>query len=310
MSRPDLEALLQSPLDDDREPSGWGSAALGLVAAVVAVVGLSLALGLWTTAEEAPPGAASGPEPPASGSVVEPASPFPDGFSAISASVGMKAVAMVVEEAGVVVSFAAATERGSDPLTTPAPLGGRWQIEGTDGSVVGASRLIYDRAHSGVVGAAFPELPNEGDVVRMTERWDPDERSGSSEIPFTGTPFTTTDAVDIDVGDGVRLGLSQVDLGRHLGRIVWTLSGPGEPTGITSFDVLMIDQEGVVVGNYVSMPGPRDPTQSAGVVDLFWDQGFNVHPDEGSTVRVTATLQLVSPEAVDVVFDLTLVPSE
>jgi len=307
MSGPDFETLLRSPLDDEPVPNGWGSAVLGLIGAGIAVLGLSFVLGLWTTTGENPP---TTPAVDATADApIERQSPYPIGFSDIGGSVAMKPVGAVTGEGGFTVSFSMVTSRGAEPPTTPAPLGGRWQLENSDGSVIGAARLVYDRAHTGIVGAAFPELPSEGDVLRMTERWDPDERTGSSDIPFTATPFTTTSAVSIDLGGDVALRLTRIDLGRHLGRILWSLSGTDGPRGVATFDVEIVDQNGETVGTYLSMPSHRDPTQSAGIVDLFWSQGFNVHPDDGSVVRIAATVQLVSPEPVDVVFDLASIPS-
>ncbi len=84
--------------------------------------------------------------------------------------------------------------------------------------------------------------------------------------------------VQLDV-DQVRDRWNRIDFGRHLGRILWSLSGSGNPTGISAFKIQMIDQQGQTVGGYLSMPSPRDPTRSAGLVDLFWDRGFNAHPD-------------------------------
>jgi len=220
----------------------------------------------------------------------------------------MKPVAVVTGDTGFTVSFATVSGRGSDPAATPGPLGGRWQIESISGTVAGTTRLVYDRVHTGVIGTEFPGYPSDGDVIHMTERWDPDERTSSLEIPFTGTPFSTTATPELDLGDGVTLRLDHLDLGRHLGRIAWTLSGAIHPDGVADFDVEIVNDEGESVGAYLSMPTPRLP-RSVGGVDLFWDRGFNVHPDEGSVVRITTTVLLVSPESVDVVFELDSVPS-
>ena len=306
---PNFETLLRSPLDDESESNGWGSAVLGLVGGGVAVVGLSFILGLWTT----PTGATS--TSPATDTVssatnesVEAANRYPDGFTDVGGSVAMKPVAVVTGDTGFIVSFATAAGRGTDPATTPDPLGGRWQIESVDGSVASTTQLIYDRRHTGVIGAEFSGYPSEGDVIRMTERWDPGERAASLEVPFTGTPFSTTGAPELDFGDGVTLRLNRLELGRHLGQIAWSLSGASRQGGVAAFDVEIVNNEGESVGAYRSMPIPREPA-TAGDVGLFWDRGFNVHPDEGSVVRITATVMLVSPQSVDVVFELDSVPS-
>ncbi len=309
MSSPDFETLLRSPLDDEPESKGWGSAVLGLIAGSVGVIGLSFILGLWATPGETPATMVTEAVVSATDSPGELTNSFPNGFSEIGGSIAMKPTATVAGDTGFIVSFATATNRDADPETTPVPLGGRWQLESTSGSVASAARLVYDRLHTGVIGVEFAGYPSDGDILRMTERWDPDERTGSASFSFTGTPFTTTDAVNIDLGDDVALHLTRVELGRHLGRIVWTLSGFGEPTGVAAFAVAIINQQGATVGDYVSMPSLRDPTRSSGVVDLFWDRGFNAHPDEGNIVEITASVQLVSPEPIDVVFDLETVPS-
>lgn len=309
MSGPDFETLLRSPLDDERESTGWGSAVLGLIAGGAGVIGLSFILGLWITPDEIPVTPVTDDVASATESTGEFSNSFPDGFSEVGGSVAMKPTATVDGNTGFIVSFATATHRDSDPETTPVLLGGRWQLESAGGSVTGATRLVYDRLHTGVIGVEFAGHPSDGDILRMTERWDPVEQTGSTDVSFAGTPFTTTEAFDINLDDGITLRLIQVDLGRHLGRIAWTLSGSNEPTGIATFDVEMIDEQGETVGNYLSMPSPRDPTRSAGVVDLFWDRGFNAHPDEGSVVRITATTQLVSPEPVDISYELYLFPT-
>lgn len=304
MTGPDFETLLRSPLDDEPEPRGWGSAVLGLIAGGAGVIGLSFVLGLWTTPEEKPATAVPDTVASATATAVEPASSFPDGFSEASHSIAWKPVATVSGDTGFIVSFATATSRETDPTTTPVPLGGEWQLESSGGSIASSTRAVYDSLHTGVVGAEFAVLPHDGDVLRMTERWDPDVRTGSSNISFTGTPFTTTESVNVDLGSGVTLRLTQIDLGRHLGRIVWTLSGSDQPTGVVDFEVVIVDEREETVGGYVSMPAPRDPTRSTGVVDVFWDHGFDAHPDEGSIVHITVTVQLISPHPVDVVFEL------
>jgi hypothetical protein len=309
MSDPDLELLLQSPLDDESEPSGLGSAVLGLIAGSVGVIGLSLILGLWATPDDTPTGTVGDTVAAATDPTPEPTISFPDEFSEVSGSIAMKPIATVMGDTGFTVSFATATSRETDPQTTPVPLGGRWQLESVGGTVTGATRLVYDWLHTGVIGVEFAESPSDGDTVRMTERWDPDERTGSADVPFTGTPFTTTDAVDIDLGDDITLRLTQIDLGRHLGRVTWTLSGPGEPTGIAAVEIEVVDQDGATVGTYPSMPSLRDPTRSSGVVDLFWDRGFGAHPDDGSFIEIAATVQLIAATPVDVVFGLETAPS-
>lgn len=309
MTDPDFETLLRSPLDDEPEPSGWGSAVLGFVGGGVVVIALSLILGLWTTPDETPStNPAADATTTETAAMVETANSYPDGFSDIGGSVAMKPVAVVTGDDGFVVSFATTTDRASDPAATPGPLGGRWQIESVGGSVTGATQLVYDRTHTGVIGTVFPGYPSEGDVIRMTERWDPDERTSSIEIPFTGTPFSTIDAAELDLGDGITLRLDQLELGRHLGQVVWGLSGEDNPKGVAAFEVEIVDDEGAAIGAYLSMPSPRKP-MPAGVIDLFWDQGFNAHPDRGSAVRITATVQLVSPEPVDVIYELDSIPS-
>lgn len=310
MNGPDFETLLRSPLDDEPESRGWGSAVLGLIAGSAGIIGLSFVFGLWTTPDEIPVIAGTDTVASATDSIGEFGNSFPHGFSDVGGSVAMKPTATVDGDTGFIVSFATATHRDSDPGTMPVPLGGKWQLESADGGVTGAARLVYDRLHTGVFGVEFAGHTSDGDTLRMTERWDPVERTGSADVSFTGTPFTTTDAVDIDLGDGITLRLTQIELGRHLGRIVWTLSGSGESTGVASFAVPIVDQQGATIGDYLSMPSLRDPTRSSGIVDLFWDRGFNAHPDEGSIVEITATVQLVAPAAVDVVFDLATVPSE
>jgi len=308
MSGPDFETLLRSPLDDEPESQGWGFAVLGLVAGGAGVIGLSLILGLWATPDETPVTTVADTAASAADLSREFRDSVPSGFSDIGNSIAMKPTARVAGDAGVVVSFATATTRDADPETTPVPLGGRWQLENTAGAVTSATRLVYDRLHTGVIGVEFAEDLSDGEILRMTERWDTDERTGSTDIPFTGTPFTTVDAVTIDLGDGIALRLIQIELGRHLGQIVWALSGTGEPTGIANFAIAMIDEQGATVGDYLSMPSSRDPTRSSGVIDLFWDRGFNAHPDEGRVVEITATVRLPAPEPVDVVFDLDNVP--
>lgn len=311
MNSPDFETLLRSPLDDESEPNGWGSVLLGLVGGGVAIVGLSLLLGLWSTPGETPPMAlVADTAVSAADAPIEAANSYPDGFLDVGGSVAMKPVAVLTRDAGFIVSFATTTGRETDPETTPILLGGRWQLEDANGSVTGTTRLVYDRMHTGVIGVEFPVSPDEGDVIRMTERWDPSEQTASLETPFTGTPFSTAGVAQLDLGEGVTLRLDRLDLGRHLGRIVWRLSGPDDPTGVVEFEVELIDQEGETVGDYRSMPSPRDPTPAAGVTDLFWEQGFDVHPDEGNVVRITATVRLVSPESVDIVYAVDSLPTE
>ena len=79
--------------------------------------------------------------------------------------------------------------------------------------------------------------------------------------------------------------------------------------GVATFDVAIVDEEGSTVGGYAAMPHAADPAPGAGTAELFWEPGFDVHPDEGSAVAITATVELVEVESVDIVFPIGDIPA-
>lgn len=304
MSRPDYETLLRSPLDDEPEPTGWGSALAGFLGGVVVVLAASWLLGVGpgTAAQTTAPDSST---PPSSDAPidVEP-NRYPPGFLEVGDSIAMKPTGAVATDGGFVVSFTMAAARDADVDELERPIGGTWQIERGDGSIARANRLVYDAAHTDVIGVGFPGSLRGDETVRMVARWDPVSRDAEAEIPFTGTPFVAEGPVEIDVGAGLTLKVGPIELGRHLGRVEWSITGPGDPTAAVSIDVTLLDAAGAPIGAYETQPSPRDPTRANGVAKMFWGPGFDVHPDEATTVRIIAVVTVADRHAVDVVYDL------
>lgn len=302
-----FEKLLESPLDEPRGERGAGWYLLGGLIGIVAAVGL---VALFATIrgggpQEAPSASsteASSTSSTAPLAVVE-ASSFPDGYVALSQDTGVKPIALVRADGRFVVTVALSTRRGVDPLVAVRPLGGRWEIE-RDGARLEPTRVITDRFRPGVYSVEFEGVPLPGDVLHMTERWDPVTIEQEVTVPYADdAPYVLPDDLTVALTDDVTMAIVG-QLGRFMGELAWELQGSTAPLGIATVDVVLVDAVGEQVGGYGSAPASLDAAVAADALQVFWVPSFPIDQTGAVDVDLRIRSQLASRVPVDIRIDL------
>jgi len=310
----DFEELLQSPLDEPRgaRGEGWWPAIVGLVVGLIGSALLtSFVRGTGGEDEEALPTTTqiSTTEAPAN----EPpqALDYPAGYEEIAAGVAAKPSEVIFGTETITVALTTVVKRDMDPLDNGWPLGGRWRLEAPDGAVADSIRVILGRSSPGAFAIEFPSGPFAGEtsfsLVRMVERWDHSDVSGSVDLPFGGEPFVAPDPVTVRLTDEVTLTIPRLELGRFLGRVDWALHGAGPAGGRVLVNATLLDAGGDRIGAYSSFPVLLVPSDS-GTTELRWQEPFPISPDGGVTVVLDYMAALVEEVVTDITVDLTGVP--
>jgi hypothetical protein len=300
----DFAELLRSPLepeDEDRVRRGpWWPVVAALIAG--ALVGWLAVAGGDGGAE--PASDREGPVPTtATTQAVAAAAPFPADYAQIAPEVAVRPEAPVRIGDRLLVPFTTVVKRDANPAEVARPLGGRWELTG-DGGVVASAGTVYDPLRPSVFSVVFPVPVAFPESIELVERWDPEPVTASVELPFTGLPYVTGEPIVLDLGDGVALVITRLDLGNFQGRARWTLDG--SPLGIVSLGVRLFNPDGSVLGDYE--PGEAeslDPQRGRGFIDYLWGPGFGVDQNAAATFTVTADVQLGVPATTNVPIPLT-----
>lgn len=302
----DFPELLRSPLepeDDERERRGpwWWPVVAAFV--VGALAGWLVVAARGGEAEPAP-----GIGEPVATTLADPqidlaAASFPAGYVPIAPDVAVRPEAPMRVGDRLLVPFTTVLRRGTDPASVARPLGGRWKLTG-DAGVVASAQTVYDSLRPSVFSVLFPEPVAFPESIELVERWDPDPVTAAVELPFTGLPHVTGQPIVLDLGDGVTLVVTRLDLGNFQGRARWRLDGSS--LGVVSLGVRLFNPDGSVLGDYE--PGAAeslDPERSEGFIDYVWGPGFGVDQNVAATFTLTAEVQLGVPVPADVSIPLT-----
>ena len=309
MSEIDYAELFKSPLDDepDDRSSRWGPIAVGLIAGVLAVGALSLVDG--TAESEAPPTTAT-PTTPIAASSPE-VLLYPPGFTEIAPGLAAQPFELIRADDTLLVAFHTAVERDSSPTDVAWPIGGSWWLGSAGDTGVESSRVVLGRSSPGVFTVEFPrsEVSDGGTVgaIRMIERWDLLTETGSEQVPFSGEPYEMAEPLSIPVSRQATLVVDELQLGRFLGRVDWSLDGSDGPIGRVLIEVTLLDATGTEVGTYGAFPEILDPAGS-GVTEIFWQEPFPQGQEGAITAEVRYTVGLVDVVSTDIGFDLQSVP--
>lgn len=301
----DFSELLRSPLDPEPDESESSTPQWPMVAALVlgVIAGWVLAAGLSGDDAES-----NNVAPPVTtmtgdqGTAVE-ASPFPDDYVAIAPDVAVRPEEPMRVGDRVLVPFTMLVRRGADPETVPRPLGGRWELVRSNG-VLASAGTVYDPLRPSVFSVEFPAPVAFAESIALVERWDPEPVAAAIDLPFTGLPYVNEEPIVIDLGGGVALTVTRLELGNFQARARWRLDGA--PLGIVSIGVRLFNPDGSVLGDYQSGAAESlDPERGAGFIDYIWGPGFGVDQNDASTFTLTADVQLGRPVATDVSVPLT-----
>lgn len=304
MSDIDYEELFRSPLDNQRPAVGWMAAGSGLVAGILVAVLLSIVLGTANETNQATETSDPGTAAPPPEAI---AADFPAGYVEIVPDLAAKPSELIRGDEVIILAFTTAVKRGSDPLNPTWPIGGTWWLEAASGTGVESSRVILGRFSPGAFAVEFPAAPFVGEIefarAMMIERWDHPEVTGSVTVPFAGEPFVMNEPVSTPVDQETTLILDELELGRFLGRVAWTLEGPQQPIGRVLITVTLLDADGARVGSYGAFPEVLDPAQS-GVMEILWQEPFPSSQEGAVSAVAEYSVGVVEVVAADTTFDL------
>lgn len=299
----DFDELLRSPLDPEDETRGRGAPWWPVVA--VLTVG-ALAGWMIVAASAGAPEPSSGADeaaPTTTAHVVAEAAPFPAGYVPIGPDVAVRPEEPMRIGDRLLVPFTTVLRRGADPANVARPLGGRWELAG-DAGVMAASGTVYDPIMPSVFSVVFPVPDAFPESIRLVERWDPEPVTATLEMPFTALPYVVDEPVDLDLGDGVHLAVTRLELGNFQGRARWSLDGA--TLGIVSLRIRLFEADGSVLGDYEPAAATSlDPQRGEGFLDYVWGPGFGVDQNIAATFTLTAEVQLGVPTPADVEITLT-----
>lgn len=310
MSGTDFEELFKSPLDPPREDDRvWFPLAFGAVAGFAAAAALLLLGGGGSEVAAT----TSAPTPVTTSAAVATPLEYPAGYVEIAPDLAARPVAVVVGDEAVTVSFVTVVSRGSNPAVPNWPLGGSWLLEAADGGVVSSDRVVLSRFSPGVFSVAFALSDSLGPAtalsrITMAERWDHAGKTGAITLPYAGEPFVAAEPVDSEVGDGVKLTLPDVELGRYQGRVEWSVTGPAPHGARVTVGATLLDAAGEAIGSYGALPELVAP-RTTGIIDLTWQERFSTNQQGAATVRLDYTVGIVTVADTQISFDLVDVPT-
>lgn len=301
----DYEELIRSPLDglDDDPVSPWLIAGVGVMVGVAVGYLMTILIGSDTTTTTTPSPSVTAIAAPA----VVTAPDYPEGYLELAPDLGARVEEVIVADDVITVGFAAAVSRGADPAATPWPRGGSWQLEAASGTTVDSARVIVGGFSPGAFSVQFPASDFNGEEefnsIRLVDRWDTKQFSGSTSLPFTGEPLAIDEALSLPVSQDVTLLLTQLALGRFQGLIEWEITGADLGATVDAV-VRLRDDDDAEVGSYAAFPQVLPPDID-GVIDVNWQQSFPIDQEGAVTMVVEYTVDVVQSVPVSIEFPLT-----
>ena len=315
-----LDDLLQSPFDppranssDDQLRDWWPIVAGIAIGALAVLAGYLISSGDNSAAIETSASttvATTTAAPATTSATGDTPVDFPAGFVEVTDMVGIKPEYMVDAGDQLVIAFTSATRRGFEAVAGFD--GGDWVLETSAGEELTASGIVTSIA---VPGGFSVQFEKEGTVVpqriRLINRWEVDNRDGSIEIPFTGTPFEAIDRI-VDLGGGMILKLERLALGEFDGEIDWSLDGAGERGGGVNI-VVTVGNETSASAVYFERDGGFNPFGGQTLSDVATEGtiALTVQDQPGAadeSLLVDVAVTVVGTLAADAVFELADVP--
>lgn len=294
--RPDLSAILHSPLDDPDPPAEWPPLIGGILVGGLVVIGGYLAAS--GNSEQAAPAMTTTSQvaPPTTAVVVEAGDEaFPPGFAALTDVVGGKPVYAIQFDDELVVSVATATRRGFE--NDGSFDGGEWVLETVAGETAESSAVVFDAFLDGAFSVVFPVEAGSGlRALRLVERWAANPRSGSATVEPAAVPGAVPD-VTVELGGGAAIRFSEIDLSESGGSLSWELTG----ATTSEVDVVLRAVRGDVDLAVYSSTGdvrffptvPRLERLTEGRINLERNQGSGSDPGETTALVFDVDVTLV-----------------
>jgi hypothetical protein len=289
----------------DSTPSWWPAVG-GIVAGIVAGVVLMTAIG----GDESTPATSTGPTATSSTvGVVAVAPDYPEGYVELAPGVAARPEEIIVDDNLVTVVFTSVVARGADAAATSWPRGGSWLLDTSSGVTLQSSRVVFGAHGPGVFTVQFPAAnigPTEFDEARLLERWDTEQFTGATSMPFVGEPFESPELISIAVSQDITLLLPALRLGRFSGAAEWQISGAAFGGTVNVIPVLL-DGDDEEVGSYAAFRQVRDPSHE-GVLDLNWQRDFPDDQEGAVTVRLEYAVDVIELVTTDVEVPLAGIP--
>jgi len=316
-----FDDLLRSPFDpapgEVRPPmrrATWELVAGIAVGALAIIGGYSVASGDTTTVEATTTTTtiATTTEAPSTTVVSgETGVAFPPGFVVVNDMKAIKPEYIIDTGDQLIVSFTTANRRGFEDAA--GFYGGDWVLETAADDELTAAGIISSPV---VPGSFSVQFAKEGEVVPermyLVSKWEVDSRDGFIEVPFTGTPFESSD-ISVDLGGGVVLMLDQLTIGETSGQVSWSFDGAGDRGGFPSGLFVTVGPSSAPAAVYYPSDGGFNLYDGFDPSDVATSGTWNLarQGDAGTnedTLSIEVSATLIGTLPVDLSFDLTEVP--
>ncbi|MDH3756181.1 MAG: hypothetical protein OEU32_20135 [Acidimicrobiia bacterium] len=308
----DLSAILHSPLDEPPPPSTWWPAVVGLLVGAAAVLGGYAVAGRDDATVPTTSVVSTTVTTVSSALVPLDEVAFPPGYRMLTEVVALAPVAAIAVDEELLIGVSFVARRGLDPEGV-LPASGVWVLETAAGETIQSTGSVVDPATPGVFSVVFP---NPGDValrtLRMIERWNPDPRSGSQMVGVAPLPGSVAGPVAIDLGGGVTLNVSGINIGERTADLAWDLTGTTRGGDVNL--ALRVQEDGVDLAVYfptVDVFFSRDALDAddaAGTIGLQRDQGIQGDLATATHLVVDADVTLVVGTPTNLEFDVSDLP--
>jgi hypothetical protein len=317
--RSSFDELLRSPFAPaPGDPAGPGHRFSWQLVATIAVGALAIIVGYVVTGGE---GTAVGAtttttvvtttQAPSTTVATEGPVDFPPGFVEVSDMIAIKPEYIIDTGDQLIVSFTTASRRGFEDAG--GFYGGDWVLETAAGDELTAAGITSSPV---VPGSFSVQFAKEGEVaperMYLVSKWEVDHRDGSIEIPFTGTPFESSD-ISVDLGGGVVLTLDQLTIGETSGQATWSFDGAGDRGGVLSGLFVTVGPSSAPAAVYYQSDGGFDPFGGFDSADVATSGTSNLtrQGDAGTnedTLSIQVSATLIGTLPADLSFDLAEVP--
>ncbi len=304
----DLSEILRSPLDEPERSGPWWPLLAGLVLGALAVIGgYAVAAGDEAPVSASPTTSAEAPSAPVDLAEL----PFPPGYEPLSDVVAAKPVSATRVGDELFISVTTVFRRGFDAQGVSLG-GGSWVLETATGESLPSRGVVTDIGLEGVVSVVFP-YPGDVGLARLilVERWERDGRDGSVTVPVVEATGERTDVPAIDLGGGVALEVTRLELTERSGSVDWRLAGSSLGGDVAVF--VRASQDGQDLAGYFPSGGFFFGEQvvrpiTEGTVQLSRDQGLSGELSDATDLVIEATATLLTSFPADLSFDVSELP--
>ena len=302
----DFSEILRSPLAEPDRGGPWWPLLAGIAVGALAVIGGygvarsggDLASPATTTIIQESTSAAA--------DVAE--VPFPPGYEPLSESLAAKPDYAMRLGDELFIAVGTVFRRGFE-VESGFLEGGEWVLETGAGEMISSDRVITNPDVPGVVSIVFPDPGDAGIArLRLVERWEPDERHGSATLPVESDVLGVRDKpVSVDLGGGVSLAITRLELTERGGSADWVLEGTVLGGDVTV--VVRVARDGQDLAIYFpaggAFFGPRVVSPGTeGTTPLSRDQAGSGTLDGATSIGIEVNAALLTAFPADVTFDI------